>query len=87
MNQSYYYYEGSLDVPPCTENVAYVIMDSVNYINYTQLSWFNNVWLKNPNFSNQTGNNRPIQNRNSRNVYYYLQSYESYLENVLNPIV
>lgn len=60
-NKAFYNYEGSLLLPPCTENVSWIVMDSAINMNtdcYTNLKMI-------------LGKNiRPIQRTYSRNIYY-----------------
>jgi carbonic anhydrase len=42
-----FHYEGSLTVPPCTENVEWNIYDDPQPISKEQLSMFTNKWAHN----------------------------------------
>ena len=53
-----YHYEGSLTVPPCTENVEWNIIDDPQPISEAQLAYFNNKWSNNMTFAAGRGNNR-----------------------------
>ncbi|CAD8113828.1 unnamed protein product [Paramecium primaurelia] len=56
------YYTGSLTVPPCVENIQYVIRRSRLPISLTQIENMQRLIGKKENF-------RPIQNLNGRNLY------------------
>ena len=60
-NKAFYNYEGSLLLPPCTENVTWVVMDSA--INMNAACYSNLKLLLGKNL-------RPIQRTFSRHIYY-----------------
>lgn len=59
-NSSFYYYEGSLTTPPCSEGVKWVIQKDPVTVSKTQIEKFRKIMY---------GNNRPVQPINERNVY------------------
>lgn len=70
MGQSFYYYEGSLCTPPCTEKVQWIVMSEIQYITLNDLGNLTKFWAKNPQFAKGRGNNRMIMPRNGRPIYY-----------------
>ena len=65
-----FHYEGSLTVPPCTENVEWNIIDDPLPISNEQLAMFTRKWSGNPEFAKGRGNNRKAQLLHSRKIYY-----------------
>jgi carbonic anhydrase len=65
-----FHYEGSLTVPPCTENVEWNIIDDPLPISKEQLAMFTRKWSGNPEFAKGRGNNRKAQLLHSRKIYY-----------------
>ena len=53
-----YHYFGSLTIPPCTENLRWVVLNHPLSISPTQVAAFNNKWKNNGNFAGGKGNNR-----------------------------
>lgn len=64
----YYSYKGSKTVPNCEENVNWYIAANALKISSSDLKKFTQYWADNLNFANGTGNNRKLQNLNSRSV-------------------
>jgi len=58
--QHFYHYTGSLTTPPCTENVTWLIMSEPVQMSQKQVDIFAELY---------TGNNRPLQALNGREVY------------------
>ncbi len=58
-SKDYYYFNGSLTTPPCSEGVKWMVLKSYETISKAQLKQFTNVI---------EGNNRPIQPINARKV-------------------
>ncbi|CDW77125.1 UNKNOWN [Stylonychia lemnae] len=84
MGDSFYYYQGSLTIPPCQENVHWIVMSEVQYITLDQRSQLSRLWQQNPTFASGRGNNRVTQNLNNRNVYYRHVSLEEHFESLTN---
>lgn len=64
----YYTYKGSLTTPTCNEAVNWYVTGSALGIATTDLKKFTQYWADNLSFANGTGNNRKVQNLNSRQV-------------------
>lgn len=60
--KDYYYLEGSLTTPPCTEGVKWVVMKTTLEVSDAQIQWF--LSLTGPNA-------RPVQPLNGRAIYEY----------------
>jgi len=58
----YYAYGGSLTTPPCTENVRWVILTQTVGLSAGQIDQF---------AAHYSGNNRPLQALNNRQIYHY----------------
>jgi carbonic anhydrase len=65
--QDYYYYEGSMTTPPCTENVNWILIPEAVTISEAQLAVFTNIWSGG---GFKQGNSRALQKLNGRSVYY-----------------
>ncbi len=65
-----FHYEGSLTVPPCTENVEWNIIDDPQPISDEQLEIFVSKWGRNKEFAGGRGNNRRTQPLLKRKIYY-----------------
>lgn len=63
----YYYYPGSMTVPPCTENVNWVIIPEAQTISTGQLAAFTTLWSG---AQFEKGNSRGVQKLDGRSVYY-----------------
>lgn len=68
---NFYSFEGSLTTPPCSENVFWLLDESLQEITTQQFEVFNNLWKGNKTFANGLGNNRKIQDSNNRVVNHY----------------
>ncbi|KAL8489472.1 hypothetical protein ACS0TY_025388 [Phlomoides rotata] len=62
----YYRYNGSLTVPPCSENVTWTILKEVRTVSIQQI-----MALRNAVDDGITGNARPVQALNGRPVYLF----------------
>jgi len=58
-NKDYYQYEGSLSVPPCTESVTWIVLMMPATLSGDEIARFGRLY---------TGNVRPIQPRNDRDI-------------------
>jgi len=66
--EDFYYYFGSLTTPMCDEIVRWFVLKQVMTLSQEQLHFFQSRWAHNPDFAGGRGNNRPINQRNKRNV-------------------
>jgi len=57
--KSYYYFDGSLTTPPCSEGVKWMVLKNYQTLSKEQLKLFTSV---------TQGNNRPVQPLNARKV-------------------
>jgi carbonic anhydrase len=62
-------YQGSLTVPPCTENVIWFVRKTPYKISLKYLQAFRDKWENNVQFADGRGNNRQIQSLNDRMIY------------------
>jgi carbonic anhydrase len=65
-----FHYEGSLTVPPCSENVEWNIINDPQPISKEQLAMFTRKWSNNHEFAKGRGNNRKTQLLHGRKIYY-----------------
>ena len=65
--QDYFYYEGSMTTPPCTESVNWVLLPEAMTISEAQLAVFTKLWSG---AGFKRGNSRGLQKLNGRNVFY-----------------
>eukprot|EP00347_Sterkiella_histriomuscorum_P011501 403372213 len=84
MGKSFYYYQGSLSIPPCTDSAHWIVMSEVQYITLEQRDALNKLWRSNPTFANGRGNNRLVQELNDRPIYYRHVSLEEHFESLTN---
>lgn len=77
-NQWFYYYEGGLTTPPCSEQVNWLVMKDPVYVSEQQIkdldSWIKDYVVKEANSHSeepydQTGNDRDVQMIGDRKVY------------------
>lgn len=66
--ESYYFYRGSFTMPPCRENVNWVIYEHLFPIGEDQINDFVKVLFKN---GYTDGNRRKFQDLNNREVFYH----------------
>ena len=59
--EPYYYYQGSLSSPPCSEKSLWIILENVRKVPKYQIDFFYNLYHKNPNFKGE-GNYRNGKN-------------------------
>ncbi|TNV76910.1 hypothetical protein FGO68_gene6943 [Halteria grandinella] len=64
-----YHYDGSLTTPPCSQTVAWLVVDDPQPITREQLKVFQEYWQNNQNFSGGNGNNRKTQPVGDRVIY------------------
>jgi hypothetical protein len=84
MDKSFYFYEGSLTTPPCTETVRFLVMNEIQYLTFSDIEQFQRFWGGNRRFANGRGNNRLIQPLNSRKVYFKEVTLEERYETLTN---
>jgi hypothetical protein len=70
MDRSFYYYEGSLTTPPCSEHVHFLVMNEIQYITFADIQQFQRFWGSNQRFARGKGNNRVVQPINGRAIYF-----------------
>jgi carbonic anhydrase len=63
-----YYYQGSLSIPPCTENVEWFVFKDPIKITPSELDEMMSFWKLNTSSGNFEGNNRNLQALNGRAV-------------------
>ncbi|CAG9334169.1 unnamed protein product [Blepharisma stoltei] len=68
---NFYYYQGSLTTPPCTEGINWFVWDKIQDVNQTQLDFFTSRWAGSSSFACGKGNNRLTQELHNRTVYRY----------------
>ena len=67
---SYWNYDGSLTVPPCTEDIKWTVIKDVQAISKQQLDRITELLAGDLNFANGQGNNRRLQPLGKRKLYY-----------------
>ncbi|EAS02862.1 eukaryotic-type carbonate dehydratase (macronuclear) [Tetrahymena thermophila SB210] len=68
LTSSYYLYQGSLTIPPCTESVNWYVYSAVQPITSAQLSNISIFFKGDLQFAKGAGNNRPLQSVNGRTI-------------------
>lgn len=71
-NKSFYYYKGGLTIPPCSNNVHWIIYKDVYDMSYSQFENIKN-WIESSNkyyYNTGYGNSRGIKPLNGRKIYY-----------------
>lgn len=68
-SKNYYFYEGSLTFPPCTEGVKWIVQPEALMISSKQVSKFRKLGACN--HSRITTNSRPVQMENGREIFFY----------------
>jgi carbonic anhydrase len=66
----YYYYQGSMTVPNCTDMFSWYVLATPQRISTKQLAAFSKKWSLNDTFAGGRGNNRATQELNSRTLYF-----------------
>ena len=74
-SNDFYSYIGSITVPPCTENVLWLIDTDIKAISKKDLEFFTSKWAGDKNFAGGRGNNRAIQDRDNLKVTHYSKSF------------
>ena len=73
---SFYYYKGGLTIPPCSNNVHWIIFKDIQNMSYIQFERIRK-WIENSNkyyYSTGYGNSRGIKPLNGRKIYYESKS-------------
>ena len=65
----YFVYPGSDTVPPCGEQVTWVVFAQAEFINVADLNVIQALFGKNPAFAGGRGNNRELRPLNGRDVF------------------
>ncbi|CAG9326998.1 unnamed protein product [Blepharisma stoltei] len=68
---NFYFYEGSYTVPPCTEDIGWLIWPQIQKMDKPQHDFFSSQWQNNTDFAEGNGNNREIQAPGSRIIIYF----------------
>ena len=69
-SKSFYYYKGGLTIPPCSENVHWIIFKDIHNMAYTQFERIKN-WIENTQYyKTGYGNARGIKPLYNRKIYY-----------------
>ncbi len=71
-NKPFYYYKGGLTIPPCSNNVHWIIYKDVYDMSYSQFENIKN-WIESSNkyyYNTGYGNSRGIKPLNGRKIYY-----------------
>lgn len=68
-------YKGSLTTPPCAETVSWRLMSRVATASREQLAAFEALFAKNSAFAAGRGNNRAVQPRSGRRVWFVRQDF------------
>jgi len=71
-SKPFYYYKGGLTIPPCSNNVHWIIFKDIYNMTYTQFETIKN-WIEGSNkfyYSTGYGNARGIKSLNGRKIYY-----------------
>lgn len=61
INTKKFNYPGSLTIPPCSENVEWLVVKDPVEISLFQVKLFTRLWADNHNFAEGKGNNREVQ--------------------------
>ena len=69
----FYTFVGSLTVPPCTEQVLWLLDSKIRTISDEQFNYFSQRWAGNETFADGNGNNRELQEPNGRTVTHYAE--------------
>jgi len=68
-NWNYFYYQGSLTTPPCTEGIDWIIMQDVQHCSKSQVAFMNSMWEKNETNGELT-NDRALNPSRGNPVYF-----------------
>lgn len=71
---SFYYYKGGLTIPPCSENVNWIIFRDIYNMSYSQFETIKNFIESTNYYKTGYGNARGIKPLNSRKIYYETNS-------------
>lgn len=67
-DKRFYFYEGSLDAPPCQESVTWIVMDAIQTLSDQQMECFRNI-LRTPTGFVEYKSWRFLQHRNHREIF------------------
>ena len=71
-SSSFYYYKGGLTIPPCSNNVHWIILKDIHDMSYDQFKTIKN-WIEGSNkyyYNTGYGNARGVKPLNGRKIYY-----------------
>ena len=71
-SKSFYYYKGGLTIPPCSNNVHWIIINDIHNMSYNQFDRIKH-WIESSNkyyYNTGYGNARGIKPMNGRKIYY-----------------
>ena len=83
-SKAFYYYKGGLTIPPCSNNIHWIIFNDIHNMSYYQFETIKN-WIEGSNkyyYSTGYGNARGIKPINGRKIYYETKS--KYMSKTLN---
>ena len=73
-SKPFYYYKGGLTIPPCSENVHWIIFRDIHNMTYTQFDRIKNLIENTHYYKTGYGNARGIKSLYNRKIYYETKS-------------